>query len=48
MKSNCNCHKSKKDDLDPTSPKYKENITNKAHEQSPFGTDEPSTHTTYK
>lgn len=33
---------------DPTSPNYTKNITNKAHEKSPFGEKEPSTHTTFK
>lgn len=46
MKDSCNCNK--KDGLDPTSKCYKEKINNKAHEKSPYGTDEPSTHTTYK
>ena len=33
---------------DPASPKYSENIKNKAHEKSPYGEAEPSTGATYK
>lgn len=33
---------------DPSSPKYTENLNNKAHSKSPYGNDEPSAHTTYK
>lgn len=33
---------------DPSSPKYNEIINNNNHERSPYGKDEPSTHTTFK
>lgn len=41
----CGCSKPSSD---PSSPKYAEDTNNKAHSKSPFGSDEPSTHTTYK
>lgn len=33
---------------DPTSPNYAEKLKNKANENSPYGKDEPSTHTKHK
>ena len=33
---------------DPTLPKYQEGVKNKAHEHSPYGEKEPSTHTTLR
>ena len=33
---------------DPASRRYDKNLKEKAHEQSPFGADEPSPHTTFK
>lgn len=38
----------KKIKSDPTSSNYAKEINNKAHAKSPYGEDEPSTHTTYK
>lgn len=32
----------------PSSTNYAEDMNNKAHSKSPYGEDEPSTHTTYK
>lgn len=40
----CKC----KTKSDPTSKKYAENINSKAHNKSPYGSDEPSTDTTFK
>lgn len=47
MSCNYGC-KHKKTKADPTSPNYSKEINNKAHQKSPFGEDEPSTHTAYK
>lgn len=45
----CGCgNKHKKAQSDVTSPNYQEEVSNKAHNKSPYGKDEPSTHTTYK
>lgn len=44
----CNSCGYSKASPDPTSSKYSKEINNKAHSKSPYGTDEPSTHTTYK
>lgn len=47
MSCNCGCkHNTAKSN--PTSSNYSKEINNKAHQKSPFGKDEPSTHTTYK
>ncbi|SFU45678.1 hypothetical protein SAMN04487886_103214 [Clostridium sp. DSM 8431] len=42
--SNCN----EKNKADVTSKKYAESMKNQAHDQSPYGEEEPSVHTTYK
>lgn len=47
MSCNCDC-KHKKTKSDPTSSNYSKEINNEAHQKSPFGEDEPSTHTNYK
>lgn len=33
---------------DPASRNYSKEVNNKAHEKSPFGDDEPSSHTEFK
>ncbi len=33
---------------DPISPKYQEGVKNKANEHSPYGENEPSTHTIFR
>ena len=38
-----NCTKS-----DPSNKDYAEKVKNKANEKTPYGENEPSTHTTYK
>lgn len=43
--NNCDCSKISSN---PSSTKYAEDMNNKAHSKSPYGSDEPSTHTTYK
>lgn len=42
---NCRCSKASSD---PASSKYSEEMNNKAHSKSPYGTNEPSSQTTYK
>lgn len=42
------CTACKNNSSDPTSSNYAKDVKNKANEQSPYGEDEPSTHTTYK
>lgn len=41
----CSHHKSTSD---PASRNYPKEVNNKAHQESPYGTDEPSTSTTHK
>lgn len=45
----CDCeNKHKKAHADITSPNYQHEVNSKAHNKSPYGKEEPSTHTTYK
>jgi hypothetical protein len=43
-----NIYSSSKPTSDPASRNYSKEVNNKAHEKSPFGTDEPSPRTTFK
>lgn len=45
---NKNCKKHKIDSTTPVSHNYNEKIKNKANENTPYGSDEPSPRTTYK
>lgn len=47
-KSDCNERKKKLAKPDPTSDGYSRSMLNKANEHSPYGKDEPSTHTDFK
>ncbi len=48
--SNKKCHDCgcSKPSSNPSSPNYSKDMNNKAHSKSPYGVDDPSTHTTYK
>lgn len=41
-------YNSAKPKSDPASRNYSKEVNNKAHEKSPFGDDEPSSHTEFK
>ena len=41
-------NKNSNDVTNPSSPNYDKIIKNKANEKTPYGENEPSTHTTYK
>lgn len=47
-KSDCNERKKKLSKPDPTSDGYSRTVLNKANNHSPYGKDEPSTHTQFK
>ncbi|AGX44108.1 hypothetical protein [Clostridium saccharobutylicum] len=48
MKNNNNNSSHETPNSDPSSQNYSKKMKNKANEKSPFGSDEPSTKTTFK